>query len=136
MAPKTGQSLKELMKNRNKAPSPQDKNKSKTLVNPPPPPPPQILADLGLKPNPNLRRKRTLKLLRRESWALPKEANSPGNPRTKGIKGPILWIAERSLLWPKCAVQSALSRPSWRWTVCRLRMMPPSGIIVVGTPVW
>ena len=58
MAPKTGQSLKELMKNRNKAPSPQDKNKSKPLVNPPPPPPPQIFADLWLKPNPVLRKKR------------------------------------------------------------------------------
>ena len=57
MAPKTGPSLKELMKNRNKAPSPQDKDKSKPPANPPPPPP-QILADLGLKPNPDLRRKR------------------------------------------------------------------------------
>ena len=57
MAPKTGPSLKELMKNRNKASSPQDKNKSKPPANPPPPPP-QIPADLGLKPNPDLRRKR------------------------------------------------------------------------------
>ena len=56
MAPKTGPSLKELMKNRNKAPSPKDKNKSKPPVNPPPPP--QLPADLGLKPNPDLRRKR------------------------------------------------------------------------------
>ena len=60
MAPKTGLSLKELMKNRNKAPSPQDKNKSKPPINPPPPPPPQLLANLGLKPNPDLRRKRHL----------------------------------------------------------------------------
>ena len=58
MAPKTGPSLRELMKSRNKAPSPQDKNKSKPLVNPPPPPPLQLPADLGLKPNPDLRRKR------------------------------------------------------------------------------
>ena len=58
MAPKTGPSLKELMKNRNKASSPKDKNKSKPLANPPPPP--QIPADLGLKPNPNLRRKRPI----------------------------------------------------------------------------
>ena len=57
MAPKTGPSLKELMKNRNKAPSLQDKNKSKPPANPPPPPP-QIPSDLGLKPNPDLRRKR------------------------------------------------------------------------------
>ena len=60
MAPKTGPSLRDLMKNRNKAPSPQDKNKSKPPVNPPPPPP-QLPADLGLKPNPDLRRKRYIK---------------------------------------------------------------------------
>ena len=56
MAPKTGPSLRELMKGRNKAPSPQEKSKSKPLVNPPPPP--QLLADLRLKSNPDLRRKR------------------------------------------------------------------------------
>ena len=38
MAPKTGPSLRELMKGRNKAPSPQDKSKFKPPVNPPPPP--------------------------------------------------------------------------------------------------
>ena len=46
------------MKSRNKAPFPHDKNKSKSPVNPPPPPPHQLPADLGLKPNPDLRRKR------------------------------------------------------------------------------
>ena len=56
MAPKPNQSLRELMKVRNKAPSPQKANKSKRPVNPPPPPP-QLPADLGLKPNPKLRRK-------------------------------------------------------------------------------
>ena len=38
MASKTGPSLKELMRNRNKAPSSQDKNKSQLPANPPPPP--------------------------------------------------------------------------------------------------
>ena len=57
MAPKTGPSLKELMRNRNKASSPPEKNKSKQSTNPPLPPP-QAPADLGLKPNPDLRRKR------------------------------------------------------------------------------
>ena len=57
MAPKTGPSLRELMKGRNKAPFPQEKSKSKSHVNPPPPPP-QLSADLGLKPNPDLRKKR------------------------------------------------------------------------------
>ena len=56
MAPKTGPSLRELMKGRNKAPSPQEKVKSKPPVNPFSPP--QLPADLGLKPNPDLRRKR------------------------------------------------------------------------------
>ena len=60
MAPRTGPSLKKLMRNRNKAPSPQEKNKSKHPANPPPPPP-QVPADLGLKPNPDLRRKRPVK---------------------------------------------------------------------------
>ena len=59
MAPKTGPSLMELMKNRNKASSPKDKNKFKPPANPPPPPP-QILVDLGLKPNPDLRKKRPI----------------------------------------------------------------------------
>ena len=57
MAPKTGPSLRELMKGRNKAPSPQEANKFKPSVNPPSPPP-QLPADLGLKPNPDLGRKR------------------------------------------------------------------------------
>ena len=39
MAPKTGPTLKELMRNRNKVPSPHDKGKSKQSANPPPPPP-------------------------------------------------------------------------------------------------
>ena len=60
MAPKTGPSLREFMKNRNKAPSPKDKNKSKPPTNPPPPPPLQILADLRLKLNPDLRKKRQM----------------------------------------------------------------------------
>ena len=58
MAPNTGPNLRDFMKNRNKAPPPQDKNKSKPPVNPLPPSPPQLHADLELKPNPYLRRKR------------------------------------------------------------------------------
>ena len=60
MAPKTSPSLRELMKSKNNAPSPQDKNKSKPLENPPPPP--QLPADLGLKPNPDLRRNRHIEV--------------------------------------------------------------------------
>ena len=40
MAPKIGPSLKELMRNRNKASFPKEKNKSKPPTNPPSPPPP------------------------------------------------------------------------------------------------
>ena len=57
MAPKSSKILRELMKERNTAPIPQDINKSKPPVNPPPPPP-QLPANLGLKPNSELRRKR------------------------------------------------------------------------------
>ena len=56
MAPKTDPSLRELMKGRSKVSSPQEKSKSKPPANPPPPS--QLPADLGLKPNPDLRRKR------------------------------------------------------------------------------
>ena len=59
MTPKTSLSLKELMKSRNKASSLEDKNKSKPPTNPPPPPP-QIPVDLGLIPNPDLRKKRQM----------------------------------------------------------------------------
>ena len=57
MASRTGPSLKELMRSRNKEPTPQDKGKSVQTAHLPPPPP-QVPADLGLKPNPDLRRKR------------------------------------------------------------------------------
>ena len=63
MTPKPSPSLRELMKARNKAPSPQEANNSKPPVNPPPPPPPQLPAELELKPNPELRRKRHQKVL-------------------------------------------------------------------------
>ena len=57
MAPKSGKSLRELIKGGNMAPTPQEANKSKPPMNPPPPPP-QLPANLGLKPNPELKRKR------------------------------------------------------------------------------
>ena len=57
MVPKTGPSLRELMKGRNKALSPQEGSKSKPPVNSPSPPP-QLPTDLGLKPNPDLSSKR------------------------------------------------------------------------------
>ena len=74
MAPKTGPSLKELMRNRNKAPSPKDKNKSKPLTNPSPP---QIPADLGLKPNPNLRKKRQVETAEEEELGPSKGSKQP-----------------------------------------------------------
>ena len=46
------------MRGRNKVSTPPEANKSKPLVNPPP----QLPSDLGLKPNPELRRKRQHKV--------------------------------------------------------------------------
>ena len=80
MAPKTGPSLRELMKSRNKAPSPKDKNKSKPPANPPPPPP-QIPADLGLKPNPDLRKKRQIDTVEEEELG-----PSKGNKQARQIQ--------------------------------------------------
>ena len=77
MAPKTGPSLRELMKSRNKAPSPKDKNKPKPPANPPPPPP-QIPADFGLKPNPDLRKKRPMDIVKEGELGL-----SKGNKQAK-----------------------------------------------------
>ena len=57
MAVKSNMSLRELMKGRNKVSTSPEVNKSKPLVNPPPPPL-QLLVDLGIKPNLELRRKR------------------------------------------------------------------------------
>ena len=73
MAPKTGPSLRKLMKERNKASSPQEASKSKPLVNLPPPPP-QFPADLGLKPNPDMRRKRHTEALKEGKVGPPKES--------------------------------------------------------------
>ena len=78
MPPKTAPSLRDLMKNRNKAPSPQDKNKSKPPVNPPPPPPPhQLPADLELKSNPDLRRKKHTKVTKEGEMGPSKGSKQP-----------------------------------------------------------
>ena len=76
MAPKTGPSLRDLMKNRNKAPSPQEKNKSIPPVNPTPLPP-QLPTNLWLKPNPNLRRKRHIEALEERKIAPSKGSKQP-----------------------------------------------------------
>ena len=133
MAPKTSPSLRDLMKNRNKAPSPQDKNKSKPPVNPPPPP--QLPADLGLKLNPDLRRKRPTEVSEEGEMGPSKGSKQPRQSQDQRSKRSNSIDTERSLLWPKCTVQPALGRSSWRWMVCQLRMMPPSGIIAGGTLV-
>ena len=83
MAPKTGPSLRELMKNRNKAPSPQDKNKSKPPVNPPHPPPLQLPSDLGLKPNPDLRRKRPTEATEEGEMGPSKGSKQPRHQRSR-----------------------------------------------------
>ena len=97
MAPKPDKSLRELMKGRNKVSTPQEANKSKLTVNPSPPPP-QLPADLGLKPVPELRRKR--------QHEVPDEGEigpSKGHKQQKVTqdqrgKSPLLLRIERSLL--------------------------------------
>ena len=127
MAPKTGPSLKELMRNRNKAPSPQEKNKSNQPANPPPPPP-QVPVDLGLKPNLDLRRKRPVESAGEGSWAHQKELSRPDKHRNTGVGGPILWTAERSPQWPKYVGHHEFGHPYWSLTVRPSRWMPHLGI--------
>ena len=81
MTLKPNQSLRELIKARNKAPSPQKVNKSKPSVNPPPPLP-QLPVDLGLKPNPELRRKRHQKVPKEGEIGPPK-----GNKQQRQSQG-------------------------------------------------
>ena len=114
MAPKTGPSLKELMKNRNKASSPKDKNKSKPPTNPPPPLPPQIPANLGLKPNPDLRKKRQIETAKEGELGPSKGSKQPRQSQDDRNRGPVLWTTERNLRWPKCTSQHVLGHPCWR----------------------
>ena len=89
MASKTGPSLRELMKNRNKVPSPKNKNKSKPPTNPPPP---QILADLELKLNPNLRKKRQVEIAEEgelgpsKGSKQPRQSQDHRNRRSSSVK--------------------------------------------------
>ena len=133
MAPKTGPSLRDLMKGRNKAPSPQDKNKSKPLVNPPSPP--QLPADLGLKPNPNLRRKRYVEASEESEIGPSKgskqqrQAQDQRSRRSGSVDSreelPVAQMRRPTHTWsPKMEVDV---RP--------LPGMPPSGITVGGMQV-
>ena len=106
MAPKSNQSLRELMKARNKAPTPQEANKSKPPVNPPPPLP-QLPADLGLKPNPELRRERQHEALEEGEIGPSKGTNNREYLRTKEVGGPPLLKAEKILSRLKCAIHHA-----------------------------
>ena len=109
MAPKTGPSLRDLMKNRNKAPSPKDKNKSKSPVSPPPP---QLPADLGLKPSPDLRRKRYIEALEECEMAPSKGSKQPRQSQDqRGRRSTSVDSREEPHVAP---VRRALGHQSWR----------------------
>ena len=112
MAPKTGPSLRDLMKNRNKAPSPQDKNKSKPPVNPPSP---QLPADLRLKLNPDLRRKRHTEVTEEGEMGSAKGSKQPrqsqdqrnrrSNSVDSGEEPPVAQVRRPTRIWsPKLEV--------------------------------
>ena len=105
------------MKNRNKALSPQEKNKSKQPINPPPPPPPQLPADLGLKPNPDLRRKRYIEAPEEGEMAhskgskQPRQSQDQRGRRSKSVDGrekpPVAQVRRPTRTWsPKLEVDS------------------------------
>ena len=108
MVSKIGPSLKELMRNGNKAPSPKDKNKSKPPTNPPPPPPPQIPADLGLKPNPDLRKKRQIEIAEGELGSSkgskqPRQSQEHRNRRSSSVDNreepPVAQVRQPTRTW-------------------------------------
>ena len=134
MAPKSNKSLRELMKGRNMTPTPQEANKSKPQVNPPPPPP-QLPTDLGLKPNPELRRKRQHKAPEEGEIGLQRETNNRGCPRTKEVGDPTLLKAKKILLWLKCAVHHAYGLLNWKWTMSPLPGIPPLDITTGGMQI-
>ena len=115
MTPKSTPSLRELMKGRNKAPSPQEDNKSKPLVNPPPLPP-QLPADLGLKPNPELSRKRHQEGPEKGEIGLPKgtkqhcQSQDQKSMRSNSVDSreelPVAQVRRPSCIWsPKLEVE-------------------------------
>ena len=109
MASKTGPSLRQLMKNRNKVSSPKDKNKSKPPTNPPPPLLSQILADLGLKPNPDLRKKRQIEtaeegeLVPSKGSKQPKQSQDHRNRRSNSVDNreepPVAQVRRPTCTW-------------------------------------
>ena len=130
MAPKTGPTLKELMRNRNKVPSPHDKGKSKQSANPPPPPP-QVPADLGLKPNSDLRRKRPVEPTE-EGELGPSRGNKQARP-TQERRGRRAHSVESREEQPVAQVvgHHELGRQYWRLMVLPSRWMPHLGTFVV-----
>ena len=100
------------MKGRNKAPTPQEANKSKPPVNPPPPLP-QLPADLGLKPNPELRRERQHEALEEGEIGPSKGTNNREYLRTKEVGGPPLLKAEKILSRLMCAIHRAYGPLNW-----------------------
>ena len=112
MAPKSKQSLRELMKGRNKVSTPQGANKSKPPVNPPPPPS-QLLADLGLKPVHELRRKRQHEVLEEGEIGPSKGNKQQKVAQNQRSKRPLLLRAERGLSRLMCVVHQAYGPLSW-----------------------
>ena len=135
MAPKTGPSLKELMKSRNKASSPKDKDKSKPLANPPPSPP-QIPANLRLKPNPDLRKKRQMDTVE-EGELGPSKGNKQARQTQDHRSKRSSSVDNREE-----ALVAQVRRPACTWspvlkvTVCPSRLMPCLGIIAGGMLAW
>ena len=114
MAPKTGPSLRDLMKNRNKVPSLKDKNKSKPPTNPPPPPPPQIPADLGLKSNPDLRKKRQIETTKEGELGPSKGSKQPKKSQDHRTRRSNSVDNREKPPVPKYAGPHVLSHPCWR----------------------
>ena len=79
-----GKSLQELMASRGKGQSSKVPSKSQTPILPPVAS--QLPTDLGLKVNPDLKKKRPVESLEEGQWA-PARVNSTRQPESRGTKG-------------------------------------------------
>ena len=105
-----GKTLRELMSNRGKGQS--LKVHAQSQAQDLPPAAPQVPFDLGLKVNPDLKKKRPVDIPE-EGEVAPARPSSKKPLAGRGVKGPIPWKAEMRRIGLKCALIHAYGVRSW-----------------------
>ena len=95
---KGNKSLRDLMAARGRESTSKTTPKSQVT----PPPPPQIPIDLGLKPNPDLKKKRLVETLEEGKMGLGRGRSNKKWPLRLGAGGPNPWKVEKSNIGLMC----------------------------------